>query len=114
MVEIELRAPRFDEDRQSVEWEAVARIRVSGDHYELEDERGFVDLTLPVLNLRTGERMHFADGPEEWARNLPTTFRGPELLAEVVHDDAPLELEDLHVDREPVDVPELIQRHAVH
>jgi hypothetical protein len=114
MVEIELRAPRFDEDRQTVEWEAVARIRVSGDHYELEDERGVIDLTLPVLNLRTGQRLHFAESPEEWARNLPTTYRGPELVAEILHDDAPPRLQDIQVEREPVEVPEIVQHHAVH
>jgi hypothetical protein len=114
MVEIELRAPHFDEERQTVEWEPVARLRVSGDQYELEDERGVVDLTLPVLNLRTGRRLHFADSPEEWARNLPTTYRGPELVAEVLHDDAAPRVEEVEVEREPVDVPEAVEQPAVH
>lgn len=114
MVKIELRAPRFDEDRQTVDWEPVARIRVDGERYELEDERGVIDLTRPVLNLRTGQRLHFAEGPEEWARNLPTTYRGPELVAEVLHDDAPPPLEEVAVERERIDVPEAVHHHAVH
>ena len=59
---------------------------------------------MPVLSLRTGQRVRFEDDPEEWARNLPTVFHAPDLVVVVIEDDNPIPENLLHPDaeREPV------------
>jgi len=109
MVALEIRSPRFDHDRDTVDWQAVAWLQVHGQDYELADPSGVVDLSLPVLNLRTGEKLTFAEEPEEWARSLPTAYRGPELIAVIVDDDNPIPSAHVDVDREPIEVPETVR-----
>src|SRR5437868_14586965 len=102
MVALEIRSPCFSHSDETVAWETVAELRVSGKDYELDDPSGVVDLALPVLNLRTARKLAFSEEPEEWARNLPTAYRGPELIAVIVEDDHPRPTKDIEVDREPV------------
>jgi hypothetical protein len=108
MVALEIRSPQFDRDRETVDWEAVAWLRVTGNDYDLEDPSNVVDLSLPVLNLRTSRKLSFADEPEEWARNLPTAYRGPELIAVIVDDDNPVPVADVDVERAQIEVPETV------
>lgn len=112
MVALEIKAPQFDSDRETVDWDAVAWLKVSGHDYELDDPSGVIDLSLPVLNLRTSRKLSFTDEPEEWARNLPTAYRGPELIAVVVDDDDPVPAAQVHIDREQIEVPETVHATA--
>jgi hypothetical protein len=104
MIQIEIRAPKIDGQR--VEWAAIASLQVDGSNYELNDPTGVIDLSLPAPDLRSGHTLQFQADPEGWARNLPAVYRGPELVAAVVHDDSPALLEDVRVERESVVVPE--------
>jgi hypothetical protein len=113
MVHTELRSPDVDRDHETVAWVAVASLRVRGDEYELDDPDGVLDLTLPVLNLRTGRNLRFEEDREEWARGLPSVYRGPELIAAIIDDDNPIPETDAAVEREPINIPETAAHHAV-
>ncbi len=71
-------------------WEPLARLRVDGDTYELDDETGVIDLKLSLLSVRTGTEVRFDDDHEEWARSLPTAFRTGDMIARILHDDDPV------------------------
>jgi hypothetical protein len=114
MVHVKLRSPRVDREHETVGWASVASLRVKGNEYELDDPEGVLDLTLPVLNLRTGRNLRFEEDREEWARGLPTVYRGPELIAAIIDDDNPIPDVDAAVEREPIDVPDTAAHPAVH
>ena len=90
MVEVELRTPHYDPSTRSVEWHMVATIRV-----DVRDEIGVLDFHVPVVSLRSGEQVRFEDDPEEWARNLVTAYRAPDLVAVVVSDDDAVRTDEL-------------------
>jgi hypothetical protein len=101
MIELELRTPQagLAADHEVV-WEAVARLRVAGHVHEVSGEERLIDFSMPVLSLRTGQRIRFEDDPEEWARNLPTVFHAPDLVVVVIEDDNPIPANLLHPDVE--------------
>lgn len=47
-----------------------------------------VKLDDEILSVSTGELISWQQDPEEWARSLPASYRGPGLLAQLTYDDA--------------------------
>jgi hypothetical protein len=110
MIEVELRTPQRDPQTHEVRWEPVARLRVTGQTSEVDDDERILDFSIPVPSLRTGEVVRFEDDPEEWARNLSTVYRAPDLVVVVIDDDNPLPAEalDRGVARQPVHLRERV------
>jgi hypothetical protein len=54
-----------------------------------------LDLDMPVVSLRTGDSVRFADDPEEWARSLVLAYRSGDLVATILHDDNPIRDEEI-------------------
>lgn len=86
MVDVEIRTPPT---HRGGRWQTIARLRVDGDDYTLTGDPRAIDLEHPVLDRRTRRALHFDEDREQWARSLPTTYRGPERLAVVVADSDP-------------------------
>jgi hypothetical protein len=96
MVHVELRTPIHDRDSGTVRWEPLVALEVHNGHEpQIEGDRSLLDLDMPVVSLRSGETIHFADNPEEWARSLVLAYRAGDLVAAVVHDDDPVSEEEL-------------------
>ena len=95
MVRVELQTPIHERDAGTVRWAPLVTLTVDGQKHEIEGSSSLIDLALPVVSLRSGEQIRFADDPEEWARSLVLAYRSGDLLAVVVHDDAPVNEKDL-------------------
>jgi hypothetical protein len=102
---ITLELLRVIRDGQPCEAELAARVRANRDEISIDGpEPELVDRSQPVLNLRNGTTITYADNPEEWVRGLAASFRTPYLSARVVEDTDPLpdvEIEPANV-KEPV------------
>jgi hypothetical protein len=91
VVVIEFYRPRRDENQHVVGSHSVATVRVDGGELDARgEEPDLVDREQRVLNPRTGEPIKFVDAPEDWARGLVGSFRGPYLWAEIVDDSDPV------------------------
>jgi hypothetical protein len=88
MVEINIVRSGFEDGK--FQREVVAHLRVDGQQVELDGDRSVLPLDRELLNLRDGSKVSFERNPEEWARSLPGTLRGPNLAAEVVEDSDPV------------------------
>ena len=94
MVELDIRIPPAPGEAGG--FRTVARLRVAGERWAIEGDGRLVDLDHPVPDQRTflstGERrrLTFDEDPEEWARNLPATLRGPGVVAVITSDTDPL------------------------
>src|SRR5688572_19797286 len=89
MVEVEIRAPVFDEESGEVVWHARAFVRADGAELGIYgDDPRVIDPQLPVVSVATGRSVRGNDDPEEWARNLPHAYRAGDLVAVVVLDEA--------------------------
>lgn len=97
MVEFEMRAPVPDKAGHEIEWRTLTRVRIEGEHVDVEGDERIVDFSVPVTSLRTGEQLIFEDNKEEWARNLPDAYRSGDLVVVILGDDDPLT---------PADIPE--------
>lgn len=96
MVHVELRTPIHESDSSSVRWEPLVALRAENGHEpEIEGDRSLFDVEMPVVSLRSGETIRFADNPEEWARSLVIAYRGGDLVAAITHDDDPVTEEEL-------------------
>jgi hypothetical protein len=95
MVRVELQTPIHERDAGTVRWEPLVALTVDGEGHEVEGDGSLLDLDLPVVSLRRGEQVRFADDPEEWARSLVLAYRSGDLIATVVHDDAPVTEDEL-------------------
>jgi hypothetical protein len=67
MIDIELRTPAYDAASGEADWMAVAGLRVVGQAYVVRGDERLIDFRVPVLNLRTGERLRWEENKEEWA-----------------------------------------------
>lgn len=109
MVEVQIRT--LDPGGTESAWRTAATLRVEDGHLELDGDERLVDLEHPAPDrrayLRTGERrrIYCRDDPEEWARNLPATYRGPYLVAAVVRDTNPLPAPERQ-ERRRIEIPE--------
>jgi hypothetical protein len=108
MIDIELRTPREEDDLDPAEWIARAGLRVAGQTFEVRGNERLFDFRVPVLSLRTGERLRWEDNKEEWARNLATAFHSPDLVVVVIEDDNPIPQAafELDVTRHAVELPQ--------
>jgi hypothetical protein len=95
MVRVELQTPIHERDTGAVRWEPLVALTVNGEGHEVEGDGSLLDLELPVVSLRRGEQIRFADDPEEWARSLVLAYRSGDLIATVVQDDAPVTEDEL-------------------
>ena len=96
MVHIALQTPIHDQATGALRWETLVSLRVEGGQSPaIEGERGLIDLGMPVVSLRTGEAINFADDPEEWTRSLVLAYRAGDLVATILHDDAPVSEDDI-------------------
>lgn len=95
MVRVELQTPIHERDAGTVRWEPLVALTVDGEEHKIEGDSSLLDLHLPVVSLRRGEQIRFSDDPEEWARSLVLAYRSGDLIATVVHDDAPVSEEEL-------------------
>lgn len=92
MVHVELRTPIHDRATGTLRWETLVSLRVEDGHDpELDGDSALLDLSMPVVSLRSGETIHFTDNPEEWARSLVLAYRAGDLVASVLHDDDPVQ-----------------------
>lgn len=83
MIEIEIRQTNVP-DRPHIL--AALRVQDDGGCTMTGDLHFFTDPDLPVRDLVTGERLHFADDPERWARNLGTALRSGYLVPVITID----------------------------
>jgi hypothetical protein len=111
MVQVEIRCPRFSSSE--IVWQPVARIRVDGAQAEVDDPHSLIDRDLPVMHPDTRRPIRWEEEPEDWARYLASTLRGPELLAVVVADtNPPATGVPQEVDRADVRVPVTARQRA--
>lgn len=94
MVRVELQTPIHDRGSGEVHWEALVTLTVDGDRHEIDGDEALLDLDCPVMSVRTGEQIAFSAEPEDWARSLVNAYRSGDLIATVVHDDAPVSVEE--------------------
>jgi hypothetical protein len=94
VIAVELKTPVYERASGAVRWDTLVQLTVEDDGgHQLEgEEPGLLDLEMPVISLRTGQQIRFGDEPQDWARSLIGAFRAGDLVAEVVHDDAPFAL----------------------
>jgi hypothetical protein len=92
---VELNIVRSDFADGEFQREVVAHLRVDGQQVQLDGDRSVLPLDRELLNLRDGSKVSFERSPEEWARSLPGSLRGPKLAAEVVEDSDPVPEPDL-------------------
>jgi hypothetical protein len=112
MVKVEIERPEFHTHGDDVAWKTVASLTVDGSEYELDDPYKLVNFDRPVLDPVSGRRLSWQENTEDredWARHLPSTYRGPEVVAVVVSDSHPAPAED-PLPAEPVSVPETSQK----
>ena len=95
MVEVEIRSPVFNEETGSIEWRERVLVRAEGQNIDFWGDRDVVDPAMPVLSKRTGRTIIAVDDCEDWARNLPFAFRSGDVVAAVLVDTNPPELEDV-------------------
>jgi hypothetical protein len=96
MVHVELRTPIYDPTSGTLRWETLTSLRVDDGHSpELDGDLGLLDFDMPIVSLRSGATIHFADDPEEWARSLVLAYRAGDLVATVLHDDHPVTEDDV-------------------
>ena len=103
MVDVEIRRPYFDEESQTIKWQLRAIVRATGDGVRVSavgDDAPCV-LTDPVLEGSTGQMVDSASEPERWARSLADAYRSGDLVAVVVHDDSPVDVEPIGEVDEP-------------
>jgi hypothetical protein len=85
MVRVEIWTAQEDPSGQlvaTVVAEAKTRPQVSGPRASV------VRMDEAIFSVTTGEAVCWEDDPEEWARSLPASYRGPGLLAQLTYDDA--------------------------
>ena len=99
MVEVEIRAPVYNEETEEIESQLVAVVRADGPALEVAPPTWAVPHA-PVISLSTGKSVEPDDDPEEWARNLPYAYRSGDLAAVIRRDDNPPDLDqpELHED----------------
>jgi hypothetical protein len=93
MVEVEIRAPVYNEETQQIESKVLALVRAESGSLDVYPSGSWTVPFAPVISLSTGRPVEPADDPEEWARNLPYAYRSGDLAAVVRHDDNPPALE---------------------
>lgn len=110
MVELEVRTPKLDEPTGQIEWEVRARLKVMSGEVDIEGDESLIDFSVPVVSFRTGEQVRFEDNKEEWARNLPSSYRAGDLVFAVIDDSdpPPLDARQEHVERESLRLPERV------
>jgi hypothetical protein len=88
MVRVELREPNATDARAIVVADESG-IQITG------PDPSAIDPNLSVVGLPSGRVLRSADeSPEEWTRGLVFTYRSPDLLALIVHDDNPMRRPD--------------------
>lgn len=91
MVEVEIRTPVFDEEMHEITYERIALVRAADGAVHVYGDESAVPND-PVVDLTGGRSLSRDDG-EAWVRNLPYAYRSGDLVAVVLADDSPLELE---------------------
>jgi hypothetical protein len=93
MVEVEIRTPRHNEEAQTIAWKQLALVRADSEGVKVYGDPSCVPDD-SVISATTGKEIHMASCPEEWARNLPDAYRAGDLVAVIIHDDDPAEIEE--------------------
>lgn len=106
MVEVEIRAPRFNEETQQIESIVLALVRAEGKDLSIYPPDSWTVPGDAVISLSTGQPVEPADDPEEWARNLPYAYRSGDLAAVIRHDDSPPALKTPELDEDEPIIPE--------
>lgn len=88
-------AALYGQHPDSVPLNECAAWRLASSLGGLDGDSALLDLNMPVVSLRSGETIHFADEPEEWARSLVLAYRSGDLVATVLHDDNPVQDDDI-------------------
>lgn len=91
MVEVEIRAPVFDEETGEFTWQTRAVVHARGGalDIDLHGTDPVISRDMVVLDVARGGPVTASDDPERWARNLPHSYRAGDLVAVVVCDDDP-------------------------
>jgi len=106
MVEVEIRAPRFNEETQQIESIPLAFVRADGNDLTIVPPDTWTVPTDSVISLTTGRPVEPIDDAEEWARNLPYAYRSGDLEAIIRHDDNPPALDRPDLDEEEPIIPD--------
>lgn len=111
MVEIEIRAPRYDEEAEQIVVDRVATVRADGGRLEVDPAGHWSVPNDPVMSARRGRSVDAQEDAEDWARNLPFAYRAGDLIAVVIHDDDPDVLAEAAPSSEPV-IPTVPSSHT--
>ncbi len=101
MVEVEIRMPRHNEEAQTIDWKRLALVRADAEGVQVYGDPSCVPDD-SVISATSGKQIDMASSPEEWARNLPYAYRAGDLVAVLLHDDEPAEIEANEEVSEPV------------
>jgi len=92
MIKVELLRPTYD--GRTLLWQRLAVLAAEDDRFTwIEGDPSLLDRSVPVVDLRNGRRLTFAENPEEWVRGLPTLFRSGDVIVNVLEDTNPLPAE---------------------
>lgn len=107
MVEVEIRAPVYDEEDQTTESKLVALVTADGGSLAVEPaEARWAVPDAPVVSMSTGKSINSDDDPEEWARNLPYAYRSGDLVAVLRRDDDPPDIDAREHDDAVPEIPQ--------
>jgi hypothetical protein len=87
MIGVEIRTPRFNEESQEIEWHSLAHVWAENHEIKLGGDESVVHWG-PVMSPSLGRSVHPSEDPEEWTRSLPHAYRGGDLVAVLLRDDA--------------------------
>ena len=93
MVEVEILAPTYNEESQTVAWQGVALVRAVASDVTIYGDQSVLQ-PIRVMSITHGKSIDIDEDAEEWARSLPDAYRAGDLVAVVLHDDSPPVVED--------------------
>lgn len=107
MVVVEIRRPYFDEESQTIKWQTRGMVRATpeGVNVAMVSDSAPCIVQGTVVEASSGELVDPVTEPERWARSLVDAYRTGDLVAVVLHDDAPSPPEAAPNEDEPV-IPE--------
>lgn len=111
MVELNIIRSEFDTEGE-FQREVVAHLEADGKEVRIDGDESLLPRDRKLPNLRDGTTVSFNEDPEEWARSLPASLRGPTLAAVVVTDTNPID--EVESEEQPPSAVEYAQeaRHA--
>lgn len=104
MIEVEIRTPTYNEESQAIEWERLALVRADDGEITVYGDESVL-FEGPVMGIASGRPVEPDEAPDEWVRSLPYAYRSGDLVAVVLHDDAPPALDNAELEPEP-EIPE--------